>query len=64
MYIICFKIWKRLSGRLLFSFQPSFHMMVCTPKGIYHGTTRRYDGKWHIEKLEHNALAKWLIKEL
>lgn len=56
------KIWKRYGGKLIFSFQPGFHMMVCTPKGIYHGTTKSYDGRWRIEKLNAEALAKWLSK--
>lgn len=56
------KIWKRLGGKLIFTFQPGFHVMVCTPKGIFHGTNKSHDGRWRIEQLDAKALARWFKK--
>jgi hypothetical protein len=51
-------LWRKYGGKFLFSFQPSFHVMVCSASGIFHGTSK--GGKWHVEQLDVDALAKWL----
>lgn len=56
------RLWMQHGGRFLFSFAPGFHVMVCSKDGIWHGTTRREDGKWHVEMLNHRAFAKWFAE--
>ena len=53
------KLWISKGGKLLFTFQPNFHVMVCSPTGIFHGTNRR--GGWTIEKIDAEAFTRWLI---
>jgi len=56
------KIWLKLGGRFLITFQPHLHVMVVTANGrIFHGTTKCKSGKWHIEEIDSNAFARWLI---
>lgn len=52
------KLWKEKGGNLLFQFRPSFHVMVCSETGIWHGTND--GGKWHIERINARAFARWL----
>lgn len=62
VYIMCiyygWKLWRKYGGRVLFSFQPKFRVMVCSDSGIYHGTNK--GGKWHVEQLDIESLSKWL----
>ena len=53
------KLLKEKGGRLLFSFQPTFHVMVCSPSGIFHGTSK--GGKWHTEQINPETFTRWLI---
>lgn len=53
------KLWKREGGYVLFSFAPNFHVMVFAKSGIWHGTTKHYQGKWHEEKLDLEKLLQW-----
>jgi hypothetical protein len=52
-------LWKRKGGKLLLTFQPGFHVMVCSPSGIFHGTSK--GGKWHVEQIDPEAFTRWLI---
>lgn len=56
------KIYKRYGGKLLFSFQPSFHVMVCANGRVFHGTNRGLKG-WRVEELDADLLARWLVKK-
>lgn len=58
------KLWKRMGGRLLITFQPGFHVMLITNEGrIFHGTTRSHDGRWRIEEIDAEAFTRWLTKK-
>jgi len=55
------KLLKRHGGRLLFTFQPGFHVVVCAHGRIFHGTNRGLKG-WRTEELDLKAFAKWLAE--
>jgi len=52
------KLLKRHGGKLIISFQPNLHFMVCVNGKILHGTNRGTKG-WRIEELDAAALATW-----
>ena len=60
-FLYALKILKRHGGRLLFSFQPNFHVVVCSNGRIFHGTNRGGKG-WRIEELDLPAFARWLAE--
>jgi hypothetical protein len=37
--------------------------MVFAKSGIWHGTTKHYQGKWREEKLDVKKLVEWFEKE-
>ena len=51
-----------MGGRLLFTFQPNFHVMVLSASGrIFHGTNKSESGNWRIEEIDSKAFTRWLI---
>ena len=56
------KLWKKMGGRLLFTFQPNFHVLVLSASGrIFHGTNKSESGNWRIEEIDSKAFTRWLI---
>lgn len=54
------KLWLQKGGKLLFIFQPSFHVIVCSSSGIFHGTNK--NGKWKVEQIDAASFTRWLLK--
>ena len=57
--IYAFRLWLKHRGKVLIQLRPGFHVMVSGTNCCWHGTNK--GGRWHVERLEAEALARWFI---
>jgi len=51
------KLWYQKGGKLLIIIHSGgVHAMVCSPSGVFHGTTK--GGSWHVEEVSLEAFTK------
>lgn len=52
------KIWKRYGGKILFTFQPNFHMIVNANGRLLRGTNKKMVSG-ELKELDVVAFSKW-----
>ena len=61
-FLYAIKLLKRHGGKLLFTFQPNFCVVIEANGRIFHGTTRGLEG-WKIKEFDLKAFARWLARK-
>ena len=54
-------MWIKYRGKVFIQVNPFVHVIVSGDGYCWHGTKK--GGKWHVERLDADALARWFIQK-